>query len=186
MNQPSDEVEPGASRDEVERVDATSAEGHDMVATEPVDTGPTSAIEGSVSAILNRRELVINRGSLNGVTAGMRFAVLNRHGFEVRDPESNKILGSIDVEKTVVEVVRVEERLAVARTFRRSRVNVGGLAVGLEISKYFEPRKYVTKFETLEVDPTTAGYVELDEEDSFIKVGDPVRQVIGDEYLVGD
>lgn len=131
-------------------------------------------VEGSVAQILNTRELVINRGSNDGVEVGMRFAVLNRKGVEIRDPETGESLGSVEVEKVVVKIVRVEARVSVGRTFKQFRTG------GLGIPDLLGPRRTVV--ETLKTTETTYKE-ELDEADSFIKIGDPVVEVRGDEFL---
>jgi hypothetical protein len=74
-------------------------------------------IRGKVAQILNVRELVINRGSDAGVIEGMEFAVLNRQGTRIVDPDTEQELGSVEIPKVLVRVVRVEPRLAVARTY---------------------------------------------------------------------
>lgn len=73
------------------------------------------AIEGKVAAVLNTRELVINRGADAGVTVGTKFAVLGAQ--EVTDPDTNRPLGSLHREKIRVEVVEVQDNMAVARTY---------------------------------------------------------------------
>ena len=87
-------------------------------------------IGSRVAQILTARELVINRGTVEGVAVGMRFAVLNRRGTDIRDPDTGDVLGSVELEKVLVKVVRVDEHLAVARTFRTFTV-AGGGATGL-------------------------------------------------------
>jgi hypothetical protein len=99
----------------------------------------------------------------------MRFAVLNRKGANVVDPETGESLGSVDVEKVLVKVVRVEPKLAVARTFRTFTSGFGKLFSGT-------PRG-----ETLRTDSATYKQ-ELSEEDSYVKRGDPVVQALGDEF----
>lgn len=117
---------------------------------------------------------MINRGADDGVRTGMRFAILNPRGAEIKDPDTNEVIGSVELEKVVVKVVRVEPRLAVARTFRTFRTS------GL----YF-PIIGGTRRETLRTDETTYRE-ELDPKDSYVKVGDPVVQVVGDEFSLGD
>ena len=47
------------------------------------------AIEGKVAAILNERDLVINRGSDSGVQEGMRFGVVEKD-VPIVDPDTEK------------------------------------------------------------------------------------------------
>jgi hypothetical protein len=137
----------------------------------------TSRIEGRVAQILTARELVINRGLAEGVTVGMRFAVLNRRGADIKDPETGHVLGSIELDKVLVKVVRVDDHLAVARTFRTYQTGGGGLWAFATLQG--EPRR--TVYETLKTDEQRLKD-ELDEKESYVKIGDPVVQVVGDEY----
>jgi hypothetical protein len=142
-------------------------------------------IEGKVARILNSRELVINRGTEAGVKLGMRFAVLDTAGEGIRDPETGESLGSVRKPKIQVEVSQVSARLAVARTYRSLRINVGGrgTAVG-DIARLFAPPQFVDRYETLKADE--ANWEPLTEERSFVKVGDPVVEIaIDDEGEVG-
>jgi hypothetical protein len=65
-------------------------------------------IEGKVAQLIDGQSLAINRGSEHGVRVGMRFAVLNPRGSEVRDPDTDEVIGSVELEKVVVKIVRVE------------------------------------------------------------------------------
>jgi hypothetical protein len=136
-------------------------------------------IEGQVAEILNARELVINRGSDQGVQENMVFEVLAPQAQDIRDPETDELLGSVGRPKVVVKVVQVEPRLAVARTFRSKRRNVGGSDFSKTWMKLLEPPRYVTEYDTLKSGRGT--WEEIDEDESFVKRGDPVRQAIQNE-----
>lgn len=135
----------------------------------------TDRIEGQVARVLNAREIAINRGIEHGVQVGMRFAILNRQGADIADPETGEPLGSVEVEKSIVKVVRVSDRLSVARTFRTYQT--GGFRNPLA-DMFSEPRTVV---ETLKSGEATYKE-ELDEDESYVKSGDPVVQVVGDEF----
>jgi hypothetical protein len=141
----------------------------------------TEPIRGRVAQILTDRELVLNIGQDVGVTKGMRFAVLNSKGLEVVDPETGASLGSVDRAKVLVEAVRVQSKLSVARTFRTFRRNLGGRS-GLTLDLFGTPPKWVEVPETLRLadKPSEA---ELGEEESYVKIGDPIVQVVEEEYL---
>lgn len=129
-------------------------------------------IEGKVARILTDRRLVINRGRADGVQVGMKFAILSTVGVDVRDPDSGEVLGSMDVARTVVKVVAVDERLSTARTFRTLRTSgiFGSLAAGESMRE-----------ETLRTDEATAER-EIRETESKIKIGDVAVEVLGDEF----
>lgn len=138
-------------------------------------------IAGHVAVVLNRRELVLNVGSADGVEDKMRFAVLNARGLDVRDPKTGEDLGEIEVPKVLVEVVRLKEKLSVVRTFRTTTKNVGGSG-SLDVASIFQPRKLVEIPETFDV-ADKPYEEELSEDESVVKVGDPVIQIDDDEFL---
>jgi hypothetical protein len=132
-------------------------------------------ITGQVAQILNRRELVINRGSEHGVRKGMKFAVLNPRGASIVDPETREDLGSVPLAKVLVEAVRVQDRLSVCRTFKTSTYRS-------PFDLFGAVPKSSTTVETLRtVDKPYEE--ELDEKDSYVKIGDQVVQAEGDEFL---
>jgi hypothetical protein len=131
-------------------------------------------IEGQVAEVLNSRDLVINRGEEKGVEEGMVFEILAPQGQDIRDPETDEVLGSVGRPKVVVRVVEVEPKLAVARTFKSRRRNVGGTDFNQEWRRIFEAPRYVTQYDTLKTSERT--WEDLSEEESFVKRGDPARQ----------
>ncbi len=138
-------------------------------------TGP---IRGRVARILNSREVVINIGSRRGVVIGMRFDVMATTGENITDPDTGELLGSVERPKVRVEITKVQEKLAVASTYKETRVNVGGQGLRLGMSDLFMPAKWVTKHETLKTDEQT--WEDLHEMDSYVKTGDPVVEVLSD------
>ena len=79
-------------------------------------------IQGKVAAILTLREPIINRGSADGVQIGMRFAVLNSQGVDVKDPDTGELLGSTEIVKTVVRLSESTETTSqLAGRFERFR-----------------------------------------------------------------
>ncbi len=53
-----------------------------------------------------------------------------------------------------------------------------GVAID-QVAQYLLPPKWVTKYETLKTDEKT--WEDIDEEDSYVKIGDPVIEVLQDE-----
>jgi hypothetical protein len=137
-------------------------------------------IRGQVARVLNTRELAINRGSADGVTEGMRFAVLDTAAEGIRDPETGEDIGSVYRTKVRVEVVVVKDRFSIARTYGKRRVNVGGSGIGT-LGDAFKPPRWETRFETLKA--SEAAWEELSEERSLVKTGDPIEEIVqrGDE-----
>jgi hypothetical protein len=138
-------------------------------------------ITGRVAAILNSRELVINRGELHGVRLGMKFGVLDQRGQSITDPETGDLLGSVLRPKVRIEIVRVEEKLAIGRTYETTFINTGGefpdIAVGSlsGLSRAFAPPQWIEVPRTLKADE--AIWEELEEKESFVKVNDPVEEI---------
>lgn len=131
-------------------------------------------IEGKVAEILNSRELVLNRGEDDGVREGMIFEILAPQAQNIRDPVTDEVLGSVERPKVVVKIVLVEPRLAVARTFKARKRNVGGSDYSKAWMRLLEPPRYVTEYDTLKTSQKT--WEDLSEEESFVKRGDPARQ----------
>lgn len=140
-------------------------------------------IRGKIAKILNSRELAINIGASHGVQVGMYFDVMDQEHENLSDPVTGEILGSIERPKVRVKVILVQDRFALASTYRAKRVNVGGLSsIGLitgGLSEALMPPKWVTKYETLKTEEKT--WEDLKEEESYVKTGDPVVQVLLDE-----
>lgn len=137
-------------------------------------------IRAKVARILNSREIAITAGSQQGVSIGMLFDVMDPKGEDVSDPETGEVLGSIDRPKVRVQVIQIQERISVASTFKKEKINVGGTGALLgdigAVSRAFMPPKYIVKYETLKTDEKT--WEDLNEQESYVKSGDPVVQVI--------
>lgn len=132
-------------------------------------------LRGKVARVLNSRELAINLGTKHGVKIGMLFDVLDPKGEDIADPDSGEILGSIDRPKVRVKVISTQENLCIASTYKSKKVNIGGMGKDIamgRIADLFMPPNYVTKFETLKTTEKT--WEDLDEKESYVKIGDPV------------
>ena len=132
------------------------------------------AITGQVARILTTRELVINRGSADGVQKRMIFEVLDPKGEDITDPDTGDTLGSIERPKIRVRVTDVEPRFCVARTYEYTAKNVGGY--GSVFGNLLEPMQFRRTYKTLKTSEST--WEDLDESQSFVKTGDPVREVL--------
>lgn len=146
-------------------------------------TTQTEPIRGKIAKILNAREVALNIGESQGVELGMTFEILCESGGEIRDPDSGDILGVAEVAKARVKIKRAYEKFAVATTYRTKRVNVGGAGPSpIDISRYFAPPKWETRYETLKTEGGFETVAEgLSESESYVRVGDSVVQVVDDE-----
>lgn len=145
----------------------------------------SNLLDGKVAKILNSRELVINIGSKQGVALGMIFEVLDPKGENIVDPDTGEVLGSVDRPKVKVKITRVLEKISVANTYQYKQINVGGSGLGSfslhGFAQELMPPKWVNKYETLKTTEKT--WEDVDEKDCFVKIGDPVRQVLEDERI---
>lgn len=135
-------------------------------------------IEGLVADVLTDRELVINRGTKQGVEIGMRFRILANRGTDIKDPENGQVLGTVEVLKTVVKIVEVKENLSVGRTFRTLKESGGALATQSAIANLF--KLPATHVETLEKGGRFSK-TELSPDDSYVKIGDRAIQFARNE-----
>lgn len=143
-------------------------------------------VVGKVARINSDRELIINRGTEHGVDKGMIFYVRDEP-IEVRDPDSDEVLGSVTPIKVVVRAEEVTERICIARTFRSTRVLVaaavpGGAMHGGGLGNLFQPPRpaeFETRTETLRLDPNMGE--PIDDYDSVVQVGDLVESVLPGE-----
>lgn len=137
-------------------------------------------LQGKVARVLNSMEVAINIGSASGVEVGMKFDIMSDKKEDICDPDTNDVLGSLDRPKVRVLVSQVTEKFAVASTYRKTSVNVGGIGrrIGPSFSKVLSPPKWIEKVETLKTSERT--WEDLDESQSYVKTGDPVVQVVED------
>jgi len=128
-------------------------------------------ITAKVARVLNTTDLALNRGADAGVEVGMRFAILSDRGEDIRDPDTNEILDSVQIAKTLIKIVNVSPKLSVGRTFR----NIESFGFASILSKGS------TRYETLRSDEQRVQQ-ELDPRDSLVKTGDVAVQYIGEKF----
>jgi len=141
---------------------------------------PFIPLLGKVAAVLNERELVINIGKKSGVEIGMKFKVLTEKPAEILDPDTQDILGIVDREKVRVEVVEIQEKLSVCRTYKTFVIEGGSMAAiyNLNLKSIFSPRRELP--ETLKAEDS-AFPKPISEEESFVKKGDRVLQILDEK-----
>ena len=136
-------------------------------------------LEGRVAQILNARELVINIGENQGVTAEMKFAILSESPMEVLDPNSGELLDHIDREKVRVEATEVREKISICKTYKIKIISGGPLYAGTitnitTITGAFRPPTQIP--ETLAAKDADLP-PPLSPEESYVKINDRVIQV---------
>jgi hypothetical protein len=131
-------------------------------------------IEGKVAGVLNTRELAINRGKQDGVALGMRFAVLDPSGVDITDPETLEPIGSVYRTKIRVQIIEVQPHMSVGRTYEKT-LGVRGILdpSAFDVASLF--RYDPPRLRTLKADD--AVLQTITEAESYVKRGDPVRQI---------
>lgn len=71
----------------------------------------TAPIEGKIARILDEYNVVINVGRLHGVAEGMLFVIYSPGEAEIKDPDTGKSLGCLEVVKGYVRASHVQENL---------------------------------------------------------------------------
>lgn len=130
-------------------------------------------IKAKVAKIIDNRTLVITAGLDKHVKNGMKFLISSATNSKVKDPDSGEILGEVAVPKIRVEVIRVDDKYAVAETYEFNTINEGG-SMGT-ISKIFEPPKLVKQYKTFEIESNQRKAIE--KERSIIQIGDIAEQI---------
>lgn len=148
-------------------------------------------IQGKVARVNSDRELIINRGSENGVAEGTYFYVRDKP-LVIEDPDTGESLGEVLPIKIVVRAEEVSEKFCIARTFRSRRVKVrdaqpGNESFNVALNSWRQqlqpprPAEYETRVETLRVDPTKGAPITAN--DSVVRVGDVVESVLDGEDI---
>lgn len=93
----------------------------------------------------------------------MRFDILDPEGENIEDPETGEILGSLKRVKVRVEVIKVQEKLSVASTYKKKRINIGGQSFNISeaFSKPLMPAEWIVKHETLKTKEKTWNLISL-------------------------
>lgn len=130
-----------------------------------------------VAEIFNDRELALTGGSTSGVAVDDVFRIFDPSGKEIRDPDTDEVLGEIIRTKAIVRVYEVQDRFALARTYRTRKVNVGGTGGGLaQFGRIFEAPQWETRVETLRRDPEKGTWGDAPK-DSIVAVGDLAEKI---------
>ena len=127
-------------------------------------------IEGKIAKILNTRELILNRGSDDGVTVDMQFVVLEPR-MDIIDPETNEPLGELEREKIRVRVFETHPKFSLARTFETyQEINPDSAISGL--ARTLSP--FVTKVKRLNTHGTAVDQIGI----ANVQVGDVAAEVL--------
>jgi hypothetical protein len=137
-------------------------------------------IVGKVAQIIDESLIVLNVGSNNGVSVGMRFSVFEE-GEKVLDPSTGVALENVEHVKGTIEIVHVQEKIAQAtgksdeytgsKTLSEKMVQENiNFGVGKQLNKMNVVRDQMAGRRS----------------GGPIKVGDGIRQLIESEASTGD
>ena len=130
-------------------------------------------IQGKVAAILNTRDLVINKGEYDGVSEGMLFQV-TQPDVPVNDPDSGVELGVLIRDKIKVRVVEVYPRFSVAKTYETYSAHIPSV---YEQAEAASRGRTVTRVRKIIIEPEEQKTVTIGVEGSTVSIGDPVVQI---------
>ena len=133
-------------------------------------------IHGKVARVLNKHEIAINVGTAHGVAVGMYFDVIDAHELDIRDPDTSKVLGSIERGKIRVKITYVQEKLSVAAA-------PPYLSPAQMASSGYRSSRPLGPFAASLMSPETKGSSE--KEYSYANIGDAVVQVIEESETEG-
>jgi len=131
-------------------------------------------LQGKVAKILTEREVVINIGRAQGVTKGMRFAILAPTPEEIFDPETSEVLDVVDRTKVLVQATEVRERVTICSTYRTTKISGGAFSSASSLSRLFDLPQEIP--ETLRIKDSSLP-APLAPEESYVKIGDRVKQM---------
>lgn len=130
-------------------------------------------IKGKVAAVLNERDLVINKGSDDSVLEGMLFQV-TQPDFRITDPDSGAELGVIARDKIKVRVVEVHPQFSVAKTYETYPAYAPSAS---EQVNTLSRGRTVTRVRKIIMEPDGRKTAIIGVEGSTISIGDPVVQI---------
>jgi hypothetical protein len=135
------------------------------------------SVTAKVAKIINNRTIVINAGKDKNVTLGMKFLVSDPLNIEVVDPDTQDPLGPINVPKIRVQTIKVDEKYSICETYEYEDINRGGsMPAAATLRKILEPQRFVREYATFDITDTQKR--EIRDEQSLVRVGDLVEQVI--------
>lgn len=129
-------------------------------------------IEGRVAQVLNGRQLVINRGEVDGVREGMNFEVRGSQSLTITDPETNQVLDELDRVKVRVQAVEVRERISICSTYEQFEVPT---LTSSRINELLSSSR--KRYARIQVEPSEYGPA-VDPEESYVRRGDRAVQIV--------
>ncbi|WP_342538502.1 hypothetical protein MKY15_20885 [Sporosarcina sp. FSL K6-1540] len=119
--------------------------------------------------IIDEYTVIINAGFNQGIEVGDKFQILDKKGSEVKDPDTDEVLGYLDLIKDTVNASEVHEKMSFCTTPFQASIYASLTASINEAS--FAPRQAKLN---IDLEQVTGG---LRESDEPIRIGDSVRLI---------
>lgn len=129
---------------------------------------------GKIIRVIGVRDVVVNRGSDDGIEVGDYIGIVDPNEEPVTDPESGADLGGLRIYKASLRISTLSRRFAVASTYKTTQTNVGGVMPDVDMGKFWSPPNFVTEMEKLELEDTSIQPIRPEE----------VTISIGDEFEI--
>ena len=127
-------------------------------------------MNNKIVKIIDEYTVIINAGTNKGIEIGDKLQIIDEKGSEVKDPDTNEVLGFLDLIKDTVEVSEVHDKMCICVTPHYTTVN-NIISPGLRSiagSIVFSEQKKLN----VDLSQVTGG---LRKSDAPIQIGDPVR-----------
>lgn len=131
-------------------------------------------VEGQVARILSSQELVLNKGTADGIVEGQYIAILPDGPEVLKDPVTGTVIGQLSHFKAALRVEQASENFSIAATYKMHSVNIGGRGMG-GFRWNLEPQKWVDRVESFEFEDNSVDENEI--EVSVVRVGDNFMSV---------
>ena len=128
--------------------------------------------EFKIVKIIDEYTVIINAGTNDGIESGDKFQILDKTGSAVRDPDTNEILGHLDLIKDTVTASEVQEKMC----FCSSHYEISFGTSFMETINTINQATIVPKQKKLNIDldQVTGG---LRKSNEPIRLGDAVRLI---------
>src|SRR5699024_13033 len=131
--------------------------------------------EFKIVKILDEYNVVINAGLSHGLKQGDQFQILDKEGSDVIDPDTQEVIGTLDLIKATVEVTELQEKMCICSSRHTIKPNslLSSTALSVGINSITDSLKF-SEQEKLNVDLTqvTGGKRKSNKK---IQLGDVVR-----------
>jgi hypothetical protein len=134
------------------------------------------AIQGKVAAILNSRDLVINKGANDDVSEGMLFQVTEPNVL-IEDPDSGVALGVLARDKIRVRVFEVHPQFSLAKTYETYSAREPSTFERTMANVVSTTGRTVTRVRKIIMEPEGQKTVTIGVEGSTVNIGDPAVQI---------